>query len=65
VGARTMGAAELVARLQRQLARVEREEREMRRAGIYGAELLLKRVDAVELQRKIAQAAIFARGEAA
>jgi hypothetical protein len=63
--ASTLSGAELVRHLQRRLARVEREERELWDAGAHPAELLLKRVDAVELERKIAQAIITARHEAA
>ncbi len=58
-----MAGAELVRRLQAELARVQREERALWEDGAHPAELLLKRVDAVELQRKIAQAVIEAQRE--
>jgi hypothetical protein len=60
-----LSGVELVRQLQRELARVEREEADLWEAGAPPAELLLKRVDLVELQRKIAQAVIAAREEAA
>jgi hypothetical protein len=60
-----LSGADLVRHLERELARTTREERALWEAGAHPAELLLKRVDVVELQRKIAQAVIAAREEAA
>ncbi len=60
-----MSGADLVHHLQRELARVKRDEKALWEAGAHPAELLLKRVDAVELERKIAQAVIAAREDAA
>jgi hypothetical protein len=45
-------------RLERELARVEREEEELVAAGGHPTELLLKRAEAAALRRKLAEAAL-------